>query len=111
MWTRGWALEEIKLVKEDMHNKLGGAGSGRRNVSIVDRYMRDRIEEIKVVKAARANTECYQHHGPNTKPAKKVDKWAKWHTAWPHGEKGDRASLSEQAQATWAKFKRISGRV
>ena len=66
-------------------------------MSIVYRYMRDRIEEIKAVKTARADTEGYQHNEPINKPTKKVETWAKWHTAWPHGDTGDRGNLSQQA--------------
>ena len=80
-------------------------------MSIVYRYMRDRIEEIKAVKTARADTEGYQHNEPIKKPTKKVEKWAKWHTAWPHGDTGDRGNLSQQAQGTWGRFNKIAGRV
>ncbi len=74
MWVRRGAPQGNQAGQRGHAQKLGGAGSGRRTVSIVYRYMRDSIEEIKAVKEARAGAEGYQHNEPIKKTNTKKQK-------------------------------------
>jgi hypothetical protein len=83
---------EIKLGKESAHKKPGGQDTGRRTISIVFRYMRDKMDERRSLRGERWAAE------------KKKKYWAEWHLSWPRETGEDRAVMATQAKGLWDRF-------